>query len=93
MFPETRQKALVKKEMRVLREVVGNDKDAAALLPVAMGLARERTVVKRWIDAPCLGHQRPWFTIRMRKNRFDVYQKVAYNESSIQKRQEGSGMD
>ncbi len=46
MYPHRRKSALERKEMRVLRELVGEDADASELLLPAMSMAR-RVVVKR----------------------------------------------
>ena len=47
MFPERQKSALVKKEMRLLRDLVGDDTDAATLLTTALTRAKKRVVVKR----------------------------------------------
>jgi 16S rRNA (guanine1516-N2)-methyltransferase len=47
MFPERQKSALVKKEMRLLRDLVGDDTDAATLLTTALARAKKRVVVKR----------------------------------------------
>lgn len=47
MHPERKKAALVKKDMRDLREVVGGDEDAGELLALAM-LAAGRRVVVKW---------------------------------------------
>ena len=73
MFPEKTKSALVKKEMRVLREVVGDDVDAAALLPLALSVARKRVVVKRGRLAPSLTDQNPSVIFDGKSSRFDVY--------------------
>ncbi|MDP2229255.1 MAG: class I SAM-dependent methyltransferase [Moraxellaceae bacterium] len=74
MFPHREKSALVKKEMRVFREVVGEDTDADALLAPALALARRRVVVKRPRLAPCLADRPPTFVVEGRAGRFDVYQ-------------------
>jgi 16S rRNA (guanine1516-N2)-methyltransferase len=52
MFPHRDKRALVKKEMRVFRPLVGDDDDAALLLAAALALATHRVVVKRPRKAP-----------------------------------------
>ena len=47
MHPERRKSALVKKDMRELRDVVGGDEDAGELLALGM-LAAGRRVVVKW---------------------------------------------
>lgn len=73
MYPERKKSALVKKEMRILREIVGDDKDASDLLKVALHHARKRIVVKRAKTAPCLADLKPNFIIKGSQQRFDVY--------------------
>jgi 16S rRNA (guanine1516-N2)-methyltransferase len=55
MYPvDERQSALVKKEMRICRMLIGDDEDAEALLSAGRRAARRRVVVKRQIRAPAL---------------------------------------
>lgn len=73
MFPHKKKSALVKKEMRVFQELVGDDPDADALLAPALSLAQKRVVVKRPDYAAPLEEQKPSNCITMKKHRFDVY--------------------
>jgi len=73
MYPHRRKSALVKKEMRFCREIVGEDEDAPALLEIALQCARQRVVVKRPKFAPTLNERLPTFTISSKNTRFDVY--------------------
>lgn len=73
MFPERQKTALVKKEMRIFREVVGDDEDAEALLALALGVARKRVVVKRPRKAESIGIRRPSHQVVGTSSRFDVY--------------------
>ncbi|HIJ78180.1 MAG: class I SAM-dependent methyltransferase [Desulfobulbaceae bacterium] len=73
MYPHREKSALVKKEMRLIRMVVGDDQDSTTLLETALAVAGQRVVVKRPIQAPCLTGRAPSFTINCKKNRFDVY--------------------
>ncbi|MBF0369001.1 MAG: class I SAM-dependent methyltransferase [Magnetococcales bacterium] len=73
MYPHRDKSALVKKEMRWLRELVGNDSDAPQLLAVALESAKKRVVVKRPRLAPPLEGPAPGFIIPGRTTRFDVY--------------------
>ncbi len=77
MFPHKQKSALVKKEMRVFQHLVGPDMDADSLLPVALGAAKYRVVVKRPDYAPWLNNQKPSMSIETKKNRFDVYVNAA----------------
>lgn len=47
MYPERNKTALNKKEMRMLKELVGGDEDFSQLLEVALKTAKKRVVVKR----------------------------------------------
>jgi len=68
---------LVKKEMRVLRALLGDDDDAAGVLPAARHAARHRVVVKRPGRAPPLGDTKPSMSIANENTRFDVYLNIA----------------
>jgi 16S rRNA (guanine1516-N2)-methyltransferase len=73
MFPHKEKSALVKKEMRVLQEVVGQDEDADALLKLALTIATKRVVVKRPAYANFLAEIKPQTSIKTKKHRFDIY--------------------
>jgi 16S rRNA (guanine1516-N2)-methyltransferase len=73
MYPHREKSALVKKEMRVFQALVGEDLDADNLLKPAIALAKYRVVVKRPNYAPPLNNKKPSMSIKMKKNRFDVY--------------------
>lgn len=73
MFPERQKTALVKKEMRIFRDVVGEDDDATALLELALQRARKRVVVKRPRKADTIGSRKPGHQLTGTSSRFDVY--------------------
>ncbi len=74
MYPTRRKSALVKKEMRGLRDIAGNDPDSEALLDWALAQDVQRVVVKRPLRADCLvARRQPSFAVKSRKHRFDVY--------------------
>ena len=73
MYPHREKSALVKKEMRMLRDIVGDDNDAANLLAIALQCASERVVVKRPKHAENLNAQPPSFSLTGRSSRFDIY--------------------
>lgn len=73
MYPHREKSAAVKKEMRVFQSLVGEDLDADALLAPALAIAKYRVVVKRPSYAPPLNNKTPSTSIKMKKNRFDVY--------------------
>ena len=77
MFPHREKSALVKKEMRLFRPLVGDDDDAPALLEAALALASHRVVVKRPRKAPvmdCAGVV-PGYALEGNSSRFDIYPK------------------
>jgi 16S rRNA (guanine1516-N2)-methyltransferase len=81
MYPHRKKSALVKKEMRLFREIVGEDLDAPALLKTALACAARRVVVKRPKLATPLADYKPSFCIKSENTRFDVYQ-VGLNVST-----------
>lgn len=76
MYPTRHKKALVKKEMRILRQIVGADTDAETLLPLAIACAQQRVVVKRphWADP--FAKQAPHHCLFGKQHRFDIYLKI-----------------
>ena len=72
MHPPRKKSAQVRKEMRIFREVVGDDADSTGLVEAARALARKRVVVKRPAHAPPLaaGVTR---TRKGRTTRYDLY--------------------
>lgn len=73
MFTIQEKSALVKKEMRILRSMVGDDVDAGYLLDVALAVGCKRVVVKRHRLAPCLNAVKPDYQLIGKSTRFDVY--------------------
>jgi 16S rRNA (guanine1516-N2)-methyltransferase len=73
MFPERKKSAQVKKEMRIFHDIIGEDEDADDLLNLAMGMARQRVVVKRPRHAPPLAGRKAPVHIEGKSTRFDVY--------------------
>ncbi len=73
MYPEKKKSALVKKEMRMLQLLLGNDLDSDNLLEIALNIAQQRVVVKRSAHASHLADKTPNATIKTQKNRFDIY--------------------
>ena len=73
MYPERSKSSLVKKEMRILRELAGDDQDAAELFTIAIGCVQNRVVVKRPRLAPPLGSIKPSHQITGKTSRFDIY--------------------
>ncbi len=77
MFPHRDKSALVKKEMRVFRPLVGDDLDAPALLEAALALATHRVVVKRPRKAPIIDGPKPSHGLEGKSSRYDIYPKKA----------------
>lgn len=77
MFPHREKTALVKKEMRLFRPLVGDDPDAPALLEAALALASHRVVVKRPRKAPCIEGPKPSHALDGKSSRYDIYPKKA----------------
>ncbi len=73
MFPHSDKSALVKKEMRVFREVVGADDDAEKLLAAALATEPHRVVVKRPRKAPPIAGPQPSYVLAGKSGRFDIY--------------------
>lgn len=72
MYPPGKKSALVKKEMRICRRLVGDDPDAGELFEAACRAAKKRVVVKRQLHALPLGPE-PTTTHRGTRVRYDVY--------------------
>ena len=77
MFPHRDKSALVKKEMRLFRPLVGDDMDAPALLEAALALASHRVVVKRPRKAPIIEGGKPSYALEGKSSRYDIYPKKA----------------
>ncbi|MEN9480050.1 MAG: rRNA (guanine1516-N2)-methyltransferase, partial [Pseudomonadota bacterium] len=75
MFPHRDKSALVKKEMRLFRPLVGDDDDAPVLLAAALALATHRVVVKRSRKAPAIAGEAPGYVLEGKSSRFDIYPK------------------
>lgn len=73
MFPHREKSALVKIDMRIFRNVVGEDLDADALLAAARAVATRRVVVKRPKHAPDLAGVEPHQRMVGQSSRFDLY--------------------
>ncbi len=77
MHPPRGNSALVKKEMRQIREIVGTDPDAEKLMQVALEVARNRVVLKWPLRAGLLaGVPKPSHQILGKSTRYDVFVKA-----------------
>jgi len=81
MFPHREKSALVKKEMRLFRPLVGDDLDAGALLEQALALASHRVVVKRPRKAPAIDGPKPGYSLEGKSSRYDIYPKKKLSTS------------
>ncbi len=72
MYPPRRKAAVAKKELRILRRLVGDDTDAAELFDVARSVGTKRVVVKRHRRAEPLA-PRPSLHFEGKQVRYDVY--------------------
>lgn len=74
MHPPRKNSALVKKEMRLIREIVGTDQDSTDLMRVALDCARKRVVLK-WPQKadPMEGVRAPSHQITGKSTRYDVF--------------------
>lgn len=75
MFPSREKSALVKKEMRLFKPLVGADDDASELLAAALALASHRVVVKRPRKAPAIAGATPTYSLDGKSSRYDIYAK------------------
>lgn len=73
MYPAKKKSAYVKKDMRILKMVAGDDADADQLLLPALKTALKRVAVKRPAYAGWLADRKPDAVIESKKNRFDIY--------------------
>ncbi len=74
MHPPRHNSALVKKEMRVLRDVVGSDPDQLELMEAALQSATKRVVLKWPLRAaPMEGLKKPSHQICGKNTRYDVF--------------------
>ncbi len=74
MHPPRKKSALVKKEMRQVREIVGTDDDCADLMKIALATASDRVVLK-WPQGadPMEGIGPPSHQIAGKTTRYDVF--------------------
>ena len=73
MYPGPYGTAQVRKEMQLLRDLIGQTDDTAALFEQALARATSRVVVKRPAGVGCLNQREPSLSVATRRHRFDVY--------------------
>ena len=72
MFPPKPKSALAPRDIRLVKEAVGDDPDAAEVLAAALATHVPRIIVKRPHEAPPLGGV-PHHVIESRLVRYDIY--------------------
>jgi 16S rRNA (guanine1516-N2)-methyltransferase len=73
MYPHRTKSSLVKKEMRILRALAGEDLDAPGLLEAALACTQDRVVVKRPRLAAAIKGIPPTTVITSKNSRYDIY--------------------
>ncbi|MDD9900785.1 MAG: class I SAM-dependent methyltransferase [Alphaproteobacteria bacterium] len=74
MHPPRHNSALVKKEMRILRDIVGTDPDQTDLMQAALKCAKKRVVLKWPMKAEYMqGLPKPSHQILGKNTRYDVF--------------------
>lgn len=77
MFPASKSKAEVKKDMQLLRLLLGAGTDEKGaetqLFELARQAANQRLVIKRPAKAEFLAQQKPNYSLTGKTNRFDIY--------------------
>lgn len=80
MYPHRDKSSLVKKEMRVFHDLVGQDQDTSLLLELARSKARYRVVVKRPRKGEMLLGPKPSVQLAGKSTRYDIYAKKSMDE-------------
>lgn len=74
MHPPRQKSALVKKEMRIIRQIVGTDPDAEKLMQIALATASNRVVLKWPLRAETMPNiRKPSHQILGKNTRYDVF--------------------
>ncbi len=78
MYPHRKKSALVKLDLRMVRDLVGDDPDSSELLALALDLLKSdrnlsRVVVKRPAKSEFLGDFKPSYSVEAPNTRLDVY--------------------
>ena len=72
MYPSKKKSALPRKEMRIFKEIVGEDRDSDLFFNWAIKTATDRVVIKRPLDAPFIGRE-PHASYKGKSTRYDMY--------------------
>lgn len=73
MFPQSNKSRLVKKDMQIFRDIVGDDLDSKRLLELALKQQVKKVVVKRMLKSPYINDYKPNFELKGTTTRFDIY--------------------
>lgn len=73
MYPINKKKALPKKNMQFLRQIIRDNDNYENLLKIARRFAKKRIIVKRPSYAKPLSEKKVTFSISNKNNRFDIY--------------------
>lgn len=73
MYPARTKSAAIKRDMRILRNIVGEDTDASDLLESALACATQRVVVKRPRQGDVLVGPKPRGIVQSKSTRYDIY--------------------
>ncbi|QCI17380.1 16S rRNA methyltransferase [Buchnera aphidicola (Aphis helianthi)] len=73
MYPTNKKKALPKKNIQFLRNIIQNNDNCENLLNVSRKFAKKRIIVKRPSYAKPLSNEKVEFSINNKNNRFDIY--------------------
>ena len=77
MYKERKKTALVKNNMRLVRDIVGSDPDYIELINVALNQASNRVVIKQPRYAAPINNVKPYSHQILGKTiRYDVYMKI-----------------
>lgn len=83
MHPPRDKTALVKKEMRLIREIVGTDPDSVELMQIALEAAQNRVVLKWPLRGePMPGVRKASHQILGKSTRYDVFVKAKIGDRS-----------
>ena len=72
MYPEKKKSALPRKEMLIIRDLVGDDLDSYNVFLDALKIAKKRVVVKRPLHGESI-HPNPDIVFKGKSTRYDVY--------------------
>ncbi|NAT40632.1 hypothetical protein CU661_30380 [Pseudomonas syringae pv. actinidifoliorum] len=84
MFPHREKTALVKKEMRLFRPLVGDDMDAPALLAAALALADPSRGGQTAAQGAVYRRPQPGYALDGKSSRYDIYPRKALKPKAVE---------